>query len=192
MMAAMAMRLSLSKQLAAWKLPHVIGNAVRAYATSEPILPKVGQTFETEELFDRDRVAQFVSVTGDANILHTDPDDEGSEVQGKARLGGAIIPGSLCASLFPAIIGSAFPGALYLSQTLKFRNPALVGSTVRAEVTVERVSGSRIAFDTVCRLAAPPPTPLLDSSGAGLTLVDGKALALLQGWTPEPEDAADG
>lgn len=41
-------------------------------------------------------------------------------------LGGAIIPGSLCASLFPAIIGSAFPGALYLSQTLKFRNPALV------------------------------------------------------------------
>jgi hypothetical protein len=41
-------------------------------------------------------------------------------------LGGAIIPGSLCASLFPAIIGTAFPGALYLSQTLKFRNPALV------------------------------------------------------------------
>lgn len=141
------------------------------------------QTFETEELFDKARVAQFVSVTGDANVLHADPDDEGSEVQGEASewplgtsvlpklaatawahhipskerlmlatraaccihatfqfikrvhiccipltgLGGAIIPGSLCASLFPAIIGTAFPGALYLSQTLKFRNAALVG-----------------------------------------------------------------
>ena len=37
-----------------------------------------------------------------------------------------MLPGSLCAALFPAIIGSRFPGALYLSQTLKFRRPALV------------------------------------------------------------------
>ena len=41
-------------------------------------------------------------------------------------LPGAVLPGSLCAALFPAIIGSRFPGALYLSQTLKFRRPALV------------------------------------------------------------------
>ena len=41
------------------------------------------QTFVTEELFDKERVAQFVSVTGDANILHADPDDEGSPVQGE-------------------------------------------------------------------------------------------------------------
>ena len=30
-------------------------------------------------------------------------------------------------------------------------------------MTVERVSGNRVAFNTVCRLAAQPPTPLLDS-----------------------------
>ena len=48
--------------------------------------------------------------------------------QAYTGVGGAIIPGSLCASLFPAIIGTAFPGALYLSQTLKFRNPALVSA----------------------------------------------------------------
>ena len=41
------------------------------------------QTFATEEVFDKARVAQFVSVTGDANILHADPDDEGSPVQGE-------------------------------------------------------------------------------------------------------------
>ena len=32
----------------------------------------------------------------------------------------------LCASMFPAIIGSKLHGVLYLTQTLKFRNPALV------------------------------------------------------------------
>ena len=43
-----------------------------------------------------------------------------------AGFGGAVLPGMLCASLFPAIIGSQFPGALYLTQTLNFRQPALV------------------------------------------------------------------
>jgi 3-hydroxybutyryl-CoA dehydratase len=32
----------------------------------------------------------------------------------------------LLAALFPAIIGSIFPGAVYLSQTLKFKKYALV------------------------------------------------------------------
>ena len=32
----------------------------------------------------------------------------------------------LCASLFPAIIGSTFPGAVYMMQDLKFRSPSLV------------------------------------------------------------------
>lgn len=43
-----------------------------------------------------------------------------------AGFAGAVLPGMLCASLFPAIIGSQFPGALYLTQTLNFRQAALV------------------------------------------------------------------
>ena len=38
-----------------------------------------------------------------------------------------VLPGMLCASVFPALIGSLFPGALYLTQTLRFRHVALVG-----------------------------------------------------------------
>ena len=45
-------------------------------------------------------------------------------------LPGAVLPGSLCAALFPAVIGSRFPGAVYISQTLKFRRPALVSGAV--------------------------------------------------------------
>jgi hypothetical protein len=44
-----------------------------------------------------------------------------------AGLTGAVLPGILLASLFPAIIGSRFPGAVYASQSLAFRQPAQVG-----------------------------------------------------------------
>lgn len=42
-------------------------------------------------------------------------------------LEGPVLPGMLLASLFPAIIGSRFPGAVYATQTLRFTAPALVG-----------------------------------------------------------------
>ena len=91
----------------------------------------------------------------------------------------------LCASLFPAIIGSAFPGALYLSQTLKFRQPALVSmqgsggpadcllhgrqvaEQLHARVTVQAVSGLRVTLRTECY------------SQHGKLLLDGTALALM-------------
>lgn len=57
-------------------------------------------------------VAAFTSLTNDSNPLHTGPD--------------AIVPGLLLASLFPGIIGSTFPGAVYSKQTLRFRNPVKV------------------------------------------------------------------
>ncbi|GBF96970.1 hypothetical protein Rsub_09050 [Raphidocelis subcapitata] len=88
--------------------------------------------------------------------------------QAAAGAGAAIVPGMLLASLFPAIIGSHFSGALYLTQSLAFRSPCRVGEHVRAQVTVSRASGSRIQFETVC-------TSVHDRR----TLVDGRALALI-------------
>jgi len=43
----------------------------------------------------------------------------------------------------------------------------------------------------LCRLVAPPPpTPLLEPTGGepDVVMVDGKALALLQGWIPNESD----
>jgi acyl dehydratase len=82
---------------------------------------------------------------------------------------GPIVPGMLLASLFPAIIGSTFHGALYATQSLAFRSPAAVGEPVEARVMVARSSGSRVQFLTECRA-------LRD----GRTLVDGQALAIVQ------------
>jgi 3-hydroxybutyryl-CoA dehydratase len=78
------------------------------------------------------------------------------------------LPGMLMAAMFPAIIGSRFPGALYLTQTLKFRKQAAVGSEITAEVTVTARSGSRLTFETICK------------DTCGEVLVDGTALAIIK------------
>ena len=79
------------------------------------------------------------------------------------------MPGMLLASLFPAIIGSTFSGALYATQSLSFRSPCALGERVSARVTVLKASGSRVRFETVCRAAAD-----------GRTLIDGVALAVIK------------
>lgn len=57
--------------------------------------------------FTQQDIDGFTGLTGDSNPIH-----KGTK---------AIVPGLLAASLFPAIIGSAYPGVLYASQELKFR-----------------------------------------------------------------------
>jgi 3-hydroxybutyryl-CoA dehydratase len=126
-----------------------------------------GASFSLRRVFAQAEVEAFASLTGDANPIHRSP----GSVSGAAaaQQEPPIVPGMLLASLFPAIIGSTFPGALYASQTLKFRRPAAVGSEVVAEVTVSSHTGSRVAFETAVRDAA------------GRMLVDGTALAVIRG-----------
>ncbi|CAK0785215.1 hypothetical protein CVIRNUC_008421 [Coccomyxa viridis] len=107
--------------------------------------PGIGHVFEREVTFDNSAVRAFLQVTGDNNAIHT--------CASAARARGfkdCLVPGMLCASLFPAIIGSTFPGAVYMMQDLKFRSPSLVGDTLLARVTVTAKSGSRIRFRTEC------------------------------------------
>lgn len=136
-----------------------IAAAVRCLST--------GQSFSMHRSITQQDVDTFVHLTGDSNPIHSDqgirqqhPDQQAANT--------AIVPGMMMASMFPAIIGSKFPGALYLSQTLKFRQPAVVGTSVQATVTVAKQSGSRVSFDTVCQ----------DSNGR--ILVDGSAVALIK------------
>ena len=64
----------------------------------------------------------------------------------------AILPGLLCASLFPAIIGSRCPGALYLSQSLKFRAQAVVRPPLRSHAAFLQMSGQMSGFPRHCAL----------------------------------------
>ena len=57
----------------------------------------------------------------------------------------------LCASMFGAMVGQRFPGAIYLSQTLEFRRPVYLGDTVTAAIAVERLEAAgRVATLSTC------------------------------------------
>lgn len=80
-----------------------------------------GAAFTLTKRYTPEEVAAFAASTGDSNAIHTS-----AAAAAAAGLPAPILPGLLMAALFPAIIGSQFPGALYLSQSLKFKQYALV------------------------------------------------------------------
>lgn len=82
-----------------------------------------GNEFTLVRQFTAEDVERFLKLTGDANLIHTD-----NAAAKAAGLQGPILPGIMMASMFPAIIGTNFPGAIYVSQTLKYRQPAQVGN----------------------------------------------------------------
>ena len=54
--------------------------------------------------------------------------------------------------MFGAIVGHRYPGAVYVSQSLHFRKPVLIGDAVTAEIEVTEVgAGGRVfSFGTRC------------------------------------------
>ena len=88
-----------------------------------------GEVFTKTKTFTPAEVASFLQLSGDSNPIHGQ-----AEAARAAGLPGPILPGMLSASLFPAIIGSCFPGAVYLSQTLRFKSYALVSTLTTALV----------------------------------------------------------
>ena len=77
---------------------------------------RLGETFERQAIFTHDQVEAFVLLTGDANPIHVLPkqnsveEKEEEKEEEKKEKKKCIVPGMLCSSLFPAIIGSTFPG----------------------------------------------------------------------------------
>jgi acyl dehydratase len=120
----------------AWRLPlgadvqnlTVISRSQRAsLASLQP-----GATFYLAKCFSQEDIDQFTSLTGDSNPIHraanppVEPSGRPAATKDAAAPSSSVVPGILTASLFPAIIGSNFQGALYLSQTLRFKSSVLV------------------------------------------------------------------
>jgi acyl dehydratase len=134
------------------------------------------QTFVSQHSFGQDDINTFVSLTSDHNEIHVNP-----EIARKSGFRRTIVPGILSASLFPAIISSHYPGALYLTQTLKFREHILVDEVIEALVTpTKRPGGSskHVSFTTLLRIADSPNN---DIERIGRVVVEGTALARTNG-----------
>ncbi len=109
-------------------------------------------------------IEAFAVASGDRNPLHFDDAHAGETV-----FKGRIAHGILTASLISAVIGEQLPGhgAIYLSQSLKFRAPVRPGDTVDVVCTVKDVirEKRRIILDCVCRVG---DTVVLDGEASVL------------------------
>lgn len=94
-------------------------------------------------------VSLFAGLSGDTNPVHIN-DEYAKETAFKGR----IAHGMMGAALISAVLGTKLPGpgAIYVSQTLKFRAPVRIGDTLvaRVQITDIRTDKKFVTFATVC------------------------------------------
>ena len=117
-------------------------------------------------------VILFAGVTGDFNPAHVD-----DEYARRSRFGGRIAHGMLSAGFVSAVIAMKLPGpgTIYLSQSMRFTRPVMIGDTVtaRAEVVEVIAAKRRVRLATTCR------------NQRGETVLDGEALVMVPDDDPK-------
>ena len=109
----------------------------------------VGQCSELTRTVSEADVVGFAEVTGDRNPLHLD-----EAYASTTSFGTRIAHGMLSAGYISAAIATQLPGpgAIYLSQSLRFRRPVRIGDTVTARVEVSAINTrrARVTLATIC------------------------------------------
>ncbi|KAM7522387.1 hypothetical protein LguiA_012289 [Lonicera macranthoides] len=140
--------------------------SVGFYSSSAPILLKTGDILRQVRIFSDTDVTEYSKLSYDSNPLHFD-----SECARNAGFEDRLVPGMLVSSLFPRIIASQFPGAVYVSQTLHFKSPVYIGEEIIGEVqatSIRQMKEKYIAkFATKC------------FKKGGFLVIDGEAMAIL-------------
>lgn len=124
----------------------------------------LGQSAERSHVVGAGDIEAFAAVSGDTNPVHLD------EAYAKATpFGGRIAHGMLSAAYISAVLGTELPGpgAIYLSQSLRFRRPVRIGDEVTAKVTIKALDEKRghVTLETVCLVN-------------GKAVLDGEALVM--------------
>jgi 3-hydroxybutyryl-CoA dehydratase len=126
----------------------------------------VGQSAERVHAVTEADIVAFAAVSGDTNPLHLD-----EAYAAQTTFKGRIAHGMLGASYLSAVLGTELPGpgAVYLSQSLRFRRPIRIGDVVTARVRVAAIdtTKARVTLETTC---------LVDDKAA----VDGEAVVMVE------------
>ena len=96
----------------------------------------VGQTAEMTRQVGEADVEAFAAVSGDSNPLHMD------QAYAEATpFKGRIAHGMLPAAYISALLGTVLPGpgAIYVSQSLRFRRPVRIGDEVTTRIEVKEI-----------------------------------------------------
>jgi 3-hydroxybutyryl-CoA dehydratase len=99
---------------------------------------EIGDFGELIRVFSDGDVKSFATCSLDNNLIHLD-----TEVASRSRFGSPIVHGMLTASMFSAIFGQHFEGAVYLNQNLKFRAPVYIGERIRGRCEVIAISSAK-------------------------------------------------
>lgn len=110
----------------------------------------VGETATFTKTVSESDVYGFAGITGDFNPMHVN-----AVFAGASRFERRIAHGVLCAGLVSAVLGMQLPGpgAIYVSQSLRFLKPVYIGDTITAEAEVVELleEKNRVRFATRCR-----------------------------------------
>ena len=110
---------------------------------------QVGDSAQVVRRASAEDIAAFVEAVGDYNPIHADLEYAATTIFKEP-----IVPGIWTAGLISAVIGTRLPGpgAIYLSQELKFLKPVFFGDviTARAEVIEVMRERNRLRLRTVC------------------------------------------
>ncbi|MGH1483188.1 MAG: MaoC family dehydratase [Geminicoccales bacterium] len=102
----------------------------------------------------------FAGVSGDTNPIHLDQD-----FASRTMFEGRIAHGMLTASLVSTVLGTKLPGpgAIYVTQDLRFLAPVRIGDTVIARVAVAELNTerNRATLATTCTVG---DTKVLDGN----------------------------
>ncbi len=112
----------------------------------------------------------FAGVTGDNNPVHID-----AEAAATTMFKERIAHGMLSAGFISAVLGTRMPGpgAIYISQSLKFLAPVKIGDTVRTvcEVLAVVPEKKRVTLKTTCYVRDKP-------------VLDGEAVMMVSSGKP--------
>lgn len=109
---------------------------------------KIGDNAFQEVEITEKHVETFGEITNDYNPAHFD-----SEYASKTMFKKRISHGMYVGSLFSKVFGMDLPGrgAIYVSQSLKFKRPVYFGDIIKASVTVREMNmeRNRVYFDCI-------------------------------------------
>ncbi|MDQ2103401.1 MaoC family dehydratase [Azospirillum isscasi] len=109
----------------------------------------VGMTASFSKTVTEADIVLFAGISGDTNPVHLN-----QEYASGTMFQGRIAHGMLSVSFISAVLGTKLPGpgAIYMSQTVRFKAPVRAGDTVTARATVTEIipEKRRAVVRTVC------------------------------------------